>query len=249
MKAVLIDDETAASSSLKELLDEFCPSVSVVGTAGDVTSGLQLIDQLRPELIFLDIQMPGRSGFDLLRELPASTRPEVIFVTSQDEHALRAINCAALGYVLKPIELSDLLRAVKRVEKQLKSNSSVVRVTNLLNNLDQPQRKPKRIGIPSETGVDFVEVEQIVRCEGIDRCTSIQVSQGKPMVSSYSIGEYRRMLENYGFLVVHRSHLVNPDHIVRYDRAGFLTFTDGSTAPVSRSKRLAVLDSLNGRLK
>ena len=249
MKAVLIDDEAAALSSLSDLLTEFCPTVEVLGTANDVPAGLDLIQRAEPELIFLDIQMPGKTGFDLLRALPETTRPEVIFVTSQEDQALRALNCAALGYVLKPIELSDLLRAVRRVEQQISNRSIAARVDTLLTNLDQPQRRPKRIGVPSESGVDFVEVDRIVRCEGLDRCTRILLTGGKPLVSSYSIGEYRQMLEGYDFMVVHRSHLVNPDHIVRYDRSGFLSFTDGSTAPVSRQKRKEVLEQLSGRTK
>lgn len=242
---VLIDDEPAAITSLRRQIEEFCPALDIVGTANGVTTGLEVIERLRPELLFLDIEMPDGSGFDLIDRLPRAHRPQIIFATSQESYALEAIRRATLHYLLKPVELAELLVAVELARQRLEEKNSHQRMEALLANLKQPGATTNSIGVPSETGVDFVEVGRITHCEGVDRCTRIHIMDDTPLLSSYSLGQFKRLLEGYDFLVVHRSFLVNLKHIRRYDKAGSLTLANGRVIPVSRRRRQEILDRLH----
>lgn len=237
MNAVIIDDEPHAIAVLENLLFTHCPGLVVLGKANDVKQGLQLVEQVRPDLIFLDVVMPRASGFELIKQLPAQHSPEIIFVTSFDEYALEAIRCCALAYIIKPIQTEELIQAVRLANQRIGQKVSYERSQALIYNLDITQPKRKRLGIPSEKGLEFVEVGQIIRCEGLGGCTRIVLKNEKSLLSSYNIGEFKKLLENYRFFPVHKSHLINLDEIIRYDREGTVLLSDKTLAPVSRRRR------------
>ena len=243
MKAVLVDDEHKSLQLLSSLLAQYCPTVDVVGTAADVTEGLSVIAATAPDLLFLDVEMPGGTGFELIERL-SHLRYEIVFVTSFDRYALRAIQCCALGYIVKPVDPTELIRVVSRALEQSRLKADDRRNRQLLANLKEPNSRDNRIGIPSDRGLDFVRAGDIVRCEGVERCTRVVLADGNAFLSSYNLGEFRKLLEAYHFFSPHKSHLINLDHIVRYDRDGTVETTDGGQVPVSRRRRQEFLDRL-----
>ena len=247
MKALLIDDEPLAIASLRKIMNKHCPEVSVIGAAHGVADALPKIAQLRPEVIFLDVQMPGGSGFELLRQLPEGDRPEVIFVTSQDQYALQAIRVAALGYLIKPVIAKELVEAVALAGDRLRQKNSELRLEALLANLATKENARKRVGIPSDSGLEFVDAGEIIFCEGEDGYTRIHLEEGRHRLSSYSIGEYRKMLTPYDFFAVHRSYLVNRRHVRKHDRSGSVILSNGAAVSISRRRREAVAEWLGGK--
>lgn len=243
IRAVLIDDETKALAVLQQKLGAYCPQVEIVGTANSPQEGYELIVSARPQLVFLDVAMPKESGFDLLKRLPQLDF-EIIFVTGFDSYALDAIKFCAIGYVLKPIETEDLIDAVGKAEKRVSEKIDQLRNKQFLENILNPGSVRNRIGIPTESGLEFIATEEIVRCEGFQKYTKVHVLGSKHFLSSYNIGEFKKLLEKYGFFASHKSHLINLAHIRRYDREGTVTMVDGSHVPVSRRKKQEFMDRL-----
>ncbi len=244
MNAVIIDDEPHAVAVLEKLLFIHCPGVVVLGKANNVEQGIRLINRTEPDLIFLDVVMPRASGFKLIKQLPAQQSPEIIFVTSFDAYALEAIRCCALAYIIKPIQTEELLQAVRLANQRIGQKVSYERSQALIHNLNSAQPKHKRLGIPSEKGLEFVEVGHIIRCEGLSGCTRIVLKDGKNLLSSYNIGEFKKLLESYRFFPVHKSHLINLDEIMRYDREGSVLMIDQTLVPVSRRRRQEFLTQI-----
>jgi len=233
---VLVDDEMRAIEVLRESLMSLFPDLKIVGTANSATDAFPLITKLKPDLVFLDVSMPEESGFDLLKKLP-SLDFELIFVTAFDQYAMDAIKFCAIGYVLKPIQKDELTSAVQRALKSIAHKQETDRNKLLLQNLVNPGNQSNRIGIPSSDGLEFVSIQEIIRCEGIQRATKVVFEGRKNLISSYNLGEFRRLLETYGFYSVHKSHLVNLSHVKRYDKEGFVHMSDQTNVPVSRRKR------------
>ena len=242
MNAILIDDESKATKILQKMLEEFCPQVNVVATAESAVEAIPLIKRHQPDLLFLDIMMPEVSGFDLLRQLP-NLDLEVIFVTSYDSFALDAIKFCAIGYVLKPIREVELITAVNQAQIKINDKKENLRNKQLLQNLINPTSPNNRIGIPTERGLEFMEAGKIIRCEGVQRCTKV-ISKDSSIVSSYNLGEFRKLLENYNFYAPHKSHLISLDHIIRYDKEGFIEMSDKEQIPVSRRRRQEFLEKM-----
>lgn len=243
MNAIIIDDEHKSINMLDGLLREFCPQVNILSTASSIDLGLEVITTHQPDLVFLDIEMPGGSGFDLLKKLP-HLNFEIIFVTSHQDYAVEAIKFCAIGYILKPIREVDLITAVNQA--QLKVNEKVENLRNkqLLENLVNPNSTTNRIGIPTSRGLDFVETGNIIRCEGIQRCTKVVLKNSKSIISSYNLGEFRKLLESYNFYAPHKSHLISLNHIIRYDREGTIEMSDGEIVPVARRRRQEFLEKM-----
>jgi len=234
--AVLVDDEKRAVEVLKDSLKADFPDIQILGSANSAQEAQTLITQMKPDLVFLDVAMPEESGFDLLNKLPTLDF-EIIFVTAFDQYAMDAIKFCALGYVLKPIQREELVMAVQRAIKSIAQKQETNRNKLLLQNLINPGSQSNRIGIPTTDGLEFVSIQEIIRCEGVQRATKVVFEARKNLVSAYNLGEFKRMLEEYGFYSVHKSHLVNLDHVIRYDKEGFVHMTDKSNVPVARRKR------------
>lgn len=237
---LLIDDEPAAIIELRGLLRKRHPSLVVAGSADNVREGLQKIEALKPDLIFLDIEMPGGSGFDLVRQLKKGNRPEIIFVTSQSNYAIQAFSCAALGYVLKPVEQAPLAEAIAVAEERIRQKNNEQRLETLLENLQTSDNAKKQIGIPNDRGVEFVPAGNIIYCEGEERYTRIHLKEDGNRLSSYAIGQYRKMLADQDFYPIHRSILVNRLYVKGINRAGELELTTQQQLTISRRRRAEV---------
>ena len=240
IKALLVDDEPAANRSLSGMLERGHPGIDIVGQAESVADALRKIDTHKPELLFLDINLPDGTGFDVVRRLRDDARPEVIFVTSEENHAMQAIKVAALGYLVKPVSATELLASIELAKVRIRQRNSEQRLHALMSNMEQSSNASKQIGIPSEKGVEFVQSGEIVYCEGVDGYTSILLDDGSKRLSSYSIGEYRKMLEHYGFFAVHRSYLVNRMHVRGWADMGHLRLKNNIEIGVSRRRKAAV---------
>ncbi|MEZ4956447.1 MAG: LytTR family DNA-binding domain-containing protein [Saprospiraceae bacterium] len=243
IRAVLVDDELKALEVLKQKLTTYCPQVEIIGTASSTSEAYDLITTSHPQLVFLDVAMPNETGFDLLRRLPRLDF-ELIFVTGFDSFALDAIKFCAIGYVLKPIENEELINSVNHAERRINEKLNHERNQQFLNNFLNPGNTQNRIGIPTEAGLEFVPTEEIVRCEGFQKYTKVITKDRKDILSSYNIGEFRKLLEHYGFYAPHKSHLINLQHIKRYDKEGTVTMSDESFVPVSRRKKHEFMEKL-----
>jgi len=243
MTAILIDDEYKAINMLDGLLKEFCPQVQILGNASSIELGIEAVLTHQPDLVFLDIEMPEGSGFDLLKKLP-HLNFEIIFVTSHEDYALEAIKFCAIGYILKPIRELELITAVNQAQIRINEKVENLRNKQLLKNLVNPQSTTNRIGIPTSRGLDFVETGNIIRCEGVQRCTKVILKNSKSIVSSYNLGEFRKLLVSYNFYAPHKSHLISLDHIIRYDREGTIEMSDGEIVPVARRRRQEFLEKM-----
>jgi two-component system LytT family response regulator len=243
IKAIIIDDEEHARLNLKSKLNDYCPSVDITGMADGAEEGYKLIHEVKPDLVFLDVAMPGESGFDMLQRMDKLDF-EIIFVTGFDSYAIDAISFCAIGYILKPIQTEILIKSVHNAEQRIRNRRASERNQQLLENLRQPGHTSNKIGVPTETGLEFVPTKDIIRCEGQQKLTKIILSNDTHLYSSYNIGEFIRLLEPYGFFPIHRSHLVNLNRITKYNRDGMVTMEDGSVAPVSKRRRTEFLKQL-----
>ncbi len=244
MNAILIDDEPAANAELKKILRSAHPEIRVVGEATNIHEGLLKIKQLTPDILFLDIEMPGGTGFDLIRQLGKGPRPEIIFITSHNEFAFQAFSCAVLDYVLKPVEPDALATAINRAAEQLHQKSSAQRLEALLSNMDSSNNAEKLIGIPNGSGVEFVKAKNIICCQGFKGYTSIHLAKGSKRTSSYPIGRYKKMLPVPDFFMTHRSFVINRKHVVSLS-TDEIELTGGLKAEISRRRKKLVEEWLS----
>lgn len=247
INAILIDDEQNNIDNLNILLQKYCPVIHVVGTATNVQQAKELIYTLHPDLIFLDIQMPVENGFDLLQSINEISF-ETIFATAFDQYGLHAIKFSALDYILKPINITDLINAVKKAEKRVAEKKQNKHIQNLLHFINQPQDIAEhKIALPDSKETKFVAVKTIVRCESNNSYTTFYTISKDKITVSKSIKEYEELLTPYGFIRTHQSHLINRSHIKTYvkDDGGFLVMTDNSEVPIARQKKALVKELLS----
>ncbi len=239
--ALIIDDEQKNITVLHEMLRRYCPSVAVLGTAGNTQQAKNLILELAPQLIFLDIQMPGGSGFDLLDSIKGQAI-EIIFVTAYENYLLKAIRYSALDYILKPVNIEELIAAVYRAEQRIAQQSINNQMSLLLHNIRQPEQT-QQIAIPVKEGYEFILVREIIRLQASRGYTEIFHVGGKSYLTSKNIKEYEDLLPGMLFCRVHAAHLVNVDFIKVYHRGrgGYLELKNGDSIEVSVRRKEQLL--------
>lgn len=246
--AVIIDDEENSRITLKGKLELFCPEVQVLGEAGDVNGGFDTLVNHKPEVLFLDIQLSGESGFDLLEKIKGEEgcNPALIFITAHDEFAIRAIKFSALDYLLKPIDAEELVRAIRRVEEQKGVPREAAGLNVLMENIRMASDSPRKIVIPTSDGMHVVHVSNIIRLESNSNYTSFHLKEGKNILASRTLKEFDSILQPYYFLRIHKSHLVNMNYIRRFvpQDGGYIILEDGSNIPVSNRKKDMLLEAL-----
>lgn len=245
MRVVIVDDEEMSCETLQILLERNCPSVNVVGTGNSVETGLEQIESLQPDLVFLDIEMPFGTGFDLLEKINYQDF-EIIITTAHDQYAIKAIKFHALDYLLKPIDKFDLISAVEKAENRRQSKGGSSNVTQLINQLVQQRSRPDRIGLPTKDGLLFVEVREIIRCEASGNYTDFFLTNGDKVIVARPLKTYDELLSEYNFYRVHNSHLINLNHVKKYVRGegGHIITTDNANVIVSRSRKDELLKRL-----
>lgn len=234
--AIIVDDEIKLQEVLRIKLEKFCPQIELIGVAANVPEAYALIQAKQPALVFLDIAMPLESGFDLLQKFSRIVF-EVIFVTGFDQYALKALKMSAVDYLLKPVNTQELKAAVQKAIYEIENRKKIDHYEVLKHNLENANELTAKISIPSSNSYQLVMVVDIIRCEGWQKYTRIYLQNGECIISSYNIGVFREMLNGYAFYQVHKSHLINTNHIQSYKKSGEVTMSDDSCVPVSRRKK------------
>ncbi|HYF29743.1 MAG TPA: LytTR family DNA-binding domain-containing protein [Chitinophagaceae bacterium] len=238
LTAVIIDDEAHSVDVLKNLLDIYCPNVKVIGQADHATAGRKLIAEHAPDIVFLDIEMPFGTGFDML-DAVEHKNTNVIFVTAYDHYALKAIKYYAIDYLLKPVDIDELKNAVKKVAERKEQQSASALPVNLLKTYLEKGIDNSKIALPMADGLQFVNRSEIVRCEACGNYTRIYLQENRTYMVARTLGEYEELLSPYNFLRIHHAHLINLDHIERYVRGegGYVIMSDGAVVDISRRKK------------
>lgn len=247
MKVILIDDEVANLKNLQSLLGTHCSQVKVVGLAQSIKQGVELINLHQPDLVFLDIQMGAQTGFDLLGQLSEQLF-EVIFVTAYDWYGVQAIKFAALDYLLKPVNIEELVSAVDKASHKVKFKLQNEQLSFLLHQLKQPATTlSHKIALSQQNEIRYVEISDIERCEATNNYTYFFLANGDKLLISNSLKEYADMLKPYGFLRTHQTHLVNPSFVKSWlkEDGGALLMKNGSKIPISRPNREIVRMALS----
>jgi len=236
MNVIIIDDEQSARNSILDKLKRFCLEMNVVAVADSAESGYNAIIEHSPDLVFLDIAMPIESGFDMLNKFN-EINFEIIFITGFDRYAINAIEFSAIGYVLKPINIEELIKAVHNAKKRHKLKLENTRISNLLANLKNNNHSNHKIAIPSVSGLEYVKANDIIRFEGYQKLTKLFLIENKKITSSYNIGEFRKLLSEYNFYSPHKSHFINKHHIKKYLKEGTIIMSDDSAVPISKRRK------------
>lgn len=237
--AVIIDDERNNIDNLNGLLQQYCSQVHIAGIAMNADEGAALIRRLKPELVFLDIQMPGKSGFQMLQELPAHSF-EIILITAFDQYGIQAIKFSAVDYLLKPLNIDELKEAVQKAERRISGKMQNRELENLLQLIrNREERATHKLALPTIRETRFVHPKDIIRCESSNAYTFFFLNEGTKITVSRPIFEYEELLADYGFIRCHQSHLVNKAYIRSWvkEDGGYLVLDNGEEIPVSRSKK------------
>ncbi len=236
MKAVIIDDEKRTRELIAKMIESFGLGIQTFPIGESVETGLKAIETINPDLVFLDIQMPDGTGFDLLKMIPQKNF-EVIFITAHEEFAIKAIKFSALDYILKPIDPEDLRQAVLKAVNSIDNKREESQFEALQLNM-QPSQK-RRLVLKTQESVHVVDLDKIVRCEADRNYTSFYFTEGKKILVSKTLKEYETLLTSYNFFRVQQSHLINLDFVERYDKGngGAVIMKDGSEVPLSPAKR------------
>jgi two-component system LytT family response regulator len=239
LKAIIIDDEPRGISSIQKLLQINCPDVDVIGSCTDPNEAIELVKKLQPDLIFLDIAMPLKNGFELLKELKGQNF-EVIFVTAHNQFMIEAFHFSAIDYLLKPVEDNLLVDAVSRAKKRIEEKSGNTNLETFLHNLKHKQSAQKmKLCIPSLKGFQVIELDDILYAESSGNYTNLYFANNKMVCTSKPMHEYEKLLEDAGFLRIHKSILVNLLHVKEYLRGegGTVILSNGNELEVSRRKK------------
>jgi two-component system LytT family response regulator len=238
MTAILIDDEAHCTRTLKWELEQQCPEVDVVGVCQSGEEGLKAIREMKPDLVFLDIEMPGMNGFDMLAQV-SPINFQVIFCTAYDQYAIKAFKLSATDYLLKPVDSSELQAAVEKASRKTSAAVTQVQITELLSAMRHPGRELRRIALSTSDGMEFVDTDRIMYCESQSNYTNIVLEDGKKVLLSKTLKEVDELLVDFGFFRAHKSHLINLRHVTKYVRGegGYVVMRDGTAITIARSRK------------
>jgi two-component system LytT family response regulator len=245
IKVVLVDDEPGNLQNLEDLLARYCPPVKVLAKAINLGEAKVAIETHQPDLVLLDIQLGQQNGFDLLINAPIAF--EVVFVTAFSEYGIKAIKFAALDYLLKPVNPTELQQAIEKVQKKKNAKTQQLQIDSLLQYLQKQVPSPlHRIALPSSKETRLVSPEEIIRCESMNSYTKFMLKNGEQLMISKPIFEYESLLTDFGFIRCHQSHLVNTQCIKSHIKEGHGSFvlSNGEEIPISRLKKEMVKEIL-----
>ncbi len=247
LNSIIVDDELNAITNLKKLLDTYCPFIKIAGSAIDTESAAILINSLKPDVLFLDISMPKKNGFELLKML--HFMPLIVFVTAHEKYALNAIKASAVDFLLKPVDITEL----KKVEEKLLQiqnmrennvNESYTTVVGNLVSMLHYRSVIKKITLPDAHDYKIVDLEDVLYLEGDDNYTSFYLNKHKKVIVSKTLKEYEDLLSDLGFFRIHKSSIINLFHLKNINRENGMNvvMSDGRTLAVSRRRSTELLD-------
>lgn len=236
MRAVIIEDEERSRLVLQNLLATYCPDVEVVATADSVSTALEALHTFQPDIMFLDVQINGGYGFDVLDKMK-DVKAGVIFTTAYDHYALKAFKFSAIDYLLKPIDIDELKAAVQKALNSKNQAENQYKIQNLLSNLKNPKEDPVLL-VSTLEAVEFVRIKEIIRCEAQGAYTLLILKDHKPILVSKIIKDFEFLLLDYGFYRVHQSHLINLKEVQRFVKSeNYLLMRDGAQIQLARSRK------------
>ena len=243
IRGIIVEDEIRSRDTLRGLLSRYCKNVEIIAEADSYRSGLAVIREQHPDVVFLDIQMPDGSGFKLLEELD-EIKFEIIFTTAFDQFAIKAIKYSALDYLLKPIDPEELVSALKKVENKISKIGVNENIQVLLDNIKSRDANPHKIVLSTFEKIHIIETDNILRCESDNYYTNFFLTDGKQILISKTLKENEAMLGEHNFIRPHKSHLVNVKYIKGFlkNDGGYIEMTDGTHIPVSRRKREKIIE-------
>lgn len=243
---MIIDDEQSAAHVLKMMIERHVPEITDLRIAVEIAEANALLQQFKPQLVFQDIVMPEKNGFEFLGGIKKIDF-EIIFTTAYNEYAIQAIRFSALDYLLKPINAEELRSAVNRfLEKRNQQLQTDELLKNLLNNLENKKENQFKLAVPTVSGAVFFSLSEIIRLEGEGNYTQFHLTENRKYLSAKTIKEYEEILLQHNFLRIHKSHLVNKMFIDNYRNEGLVILKDKTSLPVSRQRKQEVAAILKG---
>lgn len=248
LRAIIIDDIETIRKKNSAIIKSNCPNISIIGQAESVESGIAIIKKLSPDLVFLDVEMPDGTGFDLLQRLKPFNF-KVIFITGFEDFAIKAFRFSAIDYLLKPLDSNELIEAVKKVEDSLNKEVFDMKINNLFSNLERPKNLQKLI-LKTAEKIYSVNIQDIVNCESEKNYTTFYFINAPKLVVSTNLKEYESMLTPFNFFRTHQSHLINMtyfDHFIKTDGGNTIVMKNKTSIPLSVRKKeefLVLLDNL-----
>ena len=243
LKAILVDDEKHGRENLGGILREHCSGVKIIGEVDSVKSAALLIERNKPDLVFLDIEIPNENGFQLFHHFDKPDF-EIIFVTAYDSYAIKAIRFSAADYILKPINYKELVQAVNKVGAQIRRKNENLKMRELHRNLQQPENP--RIGLPVGDRIEFIEIGKIIHFKGEGNYSHIYIENQKHFLVAKTLVEFEDLLREYSFVRIHKTHLVNLKHVSAYIKrdGGLLKLSNGDMVSISRRRKESVVEML-----
>ncbi|MEL7004290.1 MAG: LytTR family DNA-binding domain-containing protein [Bacteroidota bacterium] len=238
LNAVIIDDEQHCQDRIVKLLKGYPNVLQLVGTFDNVEAAYDGILRLRPDVIFLDVHLNDKTGFDLLRSFEEISF-EIIFTTAYDKYAINAFKFSAVDYLLKPISTEEFGRVIGKLEEKVSLKSLEAKMATLFHNLEPTGSQPKRIAIPTVDGFTYVQIKDIVRCNADVNYTHLFTKEGEKFTVARTLKTFEELLTPHNFLRIHNSHLINLSYVSKYTKGkgGYITMKDGTEVEVSVRKK------------
>lgn len=246
LKAVIVEDEEASRITLKNYITKYCTDIEVLEMADSVKTGIEAIKKNKPDVVFLDIEMPYGNAFDLLDTLDEIDF-EIIFVTAYRDYAIKALNLSAAYYILKPIDIDELVLAVEKIVERKNAGDANFHTKILMDNLKSNTIQNKKIVLPQMDGFEVVNVNDIIRAEANDNYTNFYLTNGKTFLVSKTLKHFDDLLADFDFIRIHKSHLVNLQYITKYikGKGGQVRMSDESIVDVSATRKKDLLERFN----
>lgn len=241
--AILVDDEISNLKGLEKKLNQLFPEIEILATIQKPEDAIIAIEENKPDILFLDIEMPRINGFELLSKLK-NVNFQVIFVTAYSEYAIDAFKQSAVDYVLKPIDNEDLKIALKKAIAAIKTKNEQVNNQKLLNLLTNTISNSNKLIVPTQKGMSFISQEDVLHLEGYDGYTKIHLIDKTTITSSYNIGKYVKLL-NKSFFKCHKSHIINLEKVRHFENEGYLVLENDTRVPISKANKKAFISLFN----
>lgn len=240
--AILIDDDANLRNGMKSFLERYAPEISIIGEADSVKTGVATMQNLQPQVVFLDIQLGDGTGFDILEQMAAKngkSSSHIVFITAHEQYAIKAFRFSALDFLLKPVDPEELQKVIEKIKGVLASNRDYAHIDLLLENIRKKVDNFKRIALSTSDGIHLFEISDIIRCESEDNYTKFFIKNSKPVLISKTLKEYEDLLTEHGFERIHQSHLINLSYLKSYIKkdGGYVVMSDNSNLPISQRKK------------
>jgi two-component system, LytTR family, response regulator len=243
LRAVIVEDEAASRETLRNYITKYCKQVTIAGEADSVKTGIEVISRYKPDIVFLDVEMPYGNAFDLLDQIEEKNF-ETVFVTAYDHYAMKAINFSASYYILKPIDIDELIKAVEKIVEMKESKEHALRTKILIDNIRIESKQLQKIMLPLLDGFEVITIKDIIRCQAVDNFTEFFLLDGSKRLICRTLKFYEELLSDLDFIRIHKSHLINAHYLKRYrkGKGGQVVMTDNSVLDVAPARKSDLLE-------